>query len=63
MDQFATPIPVSEGVVDVRRAVGRDLGLFAAALTNAWPTDRAHSFNDLLRAIDEASTRSAQARP
>ena len=62
MDQFTTRIPVSEGVVDVRRAVGRDLGLFTATLSSAWPMDRAPSFDDLLRALDEASMRSAQPR-
>ena len=62
MDQFVTRIPVSEGVVDVRRTVGRDLGLFTATLTSAWPMDQAPSFDDLLRALDEASMRSAQPR-
>jgi hypothetical protein len=62
MDQFASPFPVSEGVVDVRRAAQRDVALFAA-LTSAWPMEQAPFFNELLDAIDEAPRRSAHARP
>jgi hypothetical protein len=54
---------VSEGVVDVRRAAGRDLGLFAATLTSAWPMEQTPRFDELLNAIDEAAMRSAQPRP
>ena len=62
MDQFVTRIPVSEGVVDVRRVVDRDLRLFTATLISAVPMDQAPSFNELLDAIDEASIRSARSR-
>jgi hypothetical protein len=63
MDQFACQISAGGGVVDVRRAAGRELTLFADALSSAWPMDEAPSFEELLSAIDEATRRSANGGP
>lgn len=59
MDQSCQQIPFGGGVVDIGGAEYRDLQIFAAALSSAWPVEDASSFMPLLGAIDDAAARAA----
>jgi len=45
---------MSERIVAVGLLTRRDLGLLGPAFDRAWPVEEAPSFNELLRAIDDA---------
>ena len=48
---------MAERIVAVGLLTTRDLGLLGPAFDRAWPVEEAPSFNELLRAIDEADRR------
>ena len=50
-----------ERIVAVGLLTGRDLGLLGPSFDRAWPVEEAPSFNELLRAIDEAYRKLEQA--
>ena len=50
-----------ERIVAVGLLTGRDLGLLGPAFDRVWPVEEAPSFNELLRAIDEADRKLEQA--
>lgn len=49
-----------ERIVAVGLLTGRDLGLLGPTFDRAWPVEEAPSFNELLRAIDEADRKLQQ---
>jgi hypothetical protein len=46
-----------ERIVAVGLLTGQDLSLLGPAFDRVWPVEEAPSFNELLRAIDEADQR------
>lgn len=48
---------MQERIVAVGLLTSRDLGLLGPAFDRAWPVEEAPSFNELLKAIDEADRR------
>ena len=48
---------MAERIVAVGLLTGHDLSLLGPAFDRAWPVEEAPSFNELLRAIDEADRR------
>jgi hypothetical protein len=54
MHQFTERLFMQERIVAVGLLTQHDLGVLGPAFTRAWPVEEAPSFNELLRAIDEA---------
>jgi hypothetical protein len=54
---------LQERIVAVGLLTKRDLSLLGPTFDRAWPIEEAQSFDDLLRAIDEAEQRCRQAEP
>ncbi len=54
---------MQERIVAVGLLTQRDLNLLGPAFEHAWPVEEAPSFNELLRAIDEADRRRAAGQP
>ncbi|HWJ58662.1 MAG TPA: hypothetical protein VNR68_03345 [Sphingomicrobium sp.] len=52
---------MNERIVAVGLLTKQDLSLLGPAFDRAWPVEEAPSFNELLRAIDEADQRLKQA--
>ena len=52
---------MNERIVAVGLLTRRDLSLLGPAFDRAWPVEEAPSFNELLRAIDEADRKLIQA--
>ena len=53
---------MNERIVAVGLLTQRDLNLLGPTFDRAWPVDEAPSFNELLRAIDQADDRTAVGR-
>lgn len=52
---------MQERIVAVGLLTGHDLSLLGPTFDRVWPVEEAPAFNELLRAIDEADRRLAQA--
>jgi hypothetical protein len=52
---------MNERIVAVGLLTGRDLSMLGPAFDRVWPVEEAPSFNELLRAIDEADRKLQQA--
>jgi len=53
---------MAERIVAVGLLTTHDLGLLGPTFDRAWPVEEAPSFNELLRAIDEADRRLEESR-
>jgi hypothetical protein len=52
---------MNERIVAVGLLTGRDLSMLGPTFNRVWPVEEAPSFNELLRAIDEADQKLEQA--
>jgi len=54
---------MNDRIVAVGLLTKRDLSLLGPAFDRAWPVEDAPSFNELVRAIDDAERRLQEAKP